>query len=72
MRSEGGGDSGSTENCGYQRHVGPLPPATAPMVPGWEEVENGPGGEGGEVTDGLHPMDRLSSISECDRTGTTA
>ena len=71
-RSEGGGYSGSAENGGAQGYAGPLPPTTATMVPGWEDVEHGPGGERGEVPDGLHPRDILSSISECDCPGPTA
>ena len=43
----------------------------APMVPGREGVEHGPGGKGGEFPDGLHPRDRLSSLSGCHRLGPT-
>ena len=37
----------------------------APMVPGWEDVEHGPGREGGAVPDILHPRDKLLSLYEC-------
>ena len=57
-RPEGEGDSGGTEDVGIGRHVGPLPPVTAPMVPGWEDVEHDTIGEGGDVPDGLNPGDR--------------
>ena len=60
---EVGLDSGSAENVRAQVHVGPLPPATALMVPGREDMEHGPGREGREVPDGLHPRDISSSLS---------
>ena len=34
---------------------------------GREDVEHGPGGEGGEVPDGLHPGDGSPSLLECIR-----
>ena len=63
----GGADSGRVRG-----HVGPLPPTTAPMVPGREDVEHGTAGEGGEVPDGLHPGVRLSSLQELARPVPTA
>ena len=62
MISEGGGDHGSVDDGGTQRHVGALPPVMEPMVPRRESVEHGPGGEGGAVPDGLHPREISSSI----------
>ena len=47
----GGGGSGSAEYSRDRGHVGTLPPAPDPMVPGREDVEHGLGGEGGEVPD---------------------
>ena len=61
---EGGVNSG---RCDYGRavgHVGTLPPALAPMVPGREDVEHGPGGEVGKVMDGIHSRDGSSSLLE--------
>ena len=57
--SEVGGDHGSAGGDGVIRHAEPLPTAMAPMVPGWEEVDHGPVGEGGAVPDRLHHGDRL-------------
>ena len=55
----GNGDGG---NQGY---VGALLPAPDLMVPGQEDMEYDPEGEGGEVPDGFHPGDRSPSIWEC-------
>ena len=71
-RLEGGRDSGSADNGGDPRNVRPLPPATVPMVPGRENMEDGLDGEGGEVPDGLHHRDKLLSLLECNRPGPTA
>ena len=70
--SEGGGDCSSTDESGFRRHAGPLPPAKASMVPGREDVEHGLVGEGGAVPDGIHPGDVSSSLQERDHTGPTA
>ena len=40
------------------------------LVLGWEEVEHGTAGEGGEVPDGLYPGDGTLSLQECVRPGT--
>ena len=32
------------------------------MVTGQEDVEHGPGGEGGAVPDGLHPRKKIASL----------
>ena len=69
---EGGKYSSGTDNGEIGRHVEPLPPATAPMVLGWEDVEHGAVGKVGAVLDGLHPEDILSSIQENIHTGSTA
>ena len=46
-------------------YFGQLPPAPLLMVPGLKDVEHGPGGEGGEVPDGLHPGYGFPSLLEC-------
>ena len=61
---EGGGNCGGTNYRMVGGYVGPLPPATALMVPGQEDVEHGPGREGGEVSKGLHSGDGSTSLLE--------
>ena len=55
---EGGGDNVSADGGGVIIHVIPLPPLTAPMIPGRKDVDHGPVGEGGVVPDRIHPGDR--------------
>ena len=64
-RLEGGVNCGSANYGRARGHVSPLPTATAPMVLGRENIEHGLSGEGGEVPDGLHPRDGLSSLLKC-------
>ena len=71
-RSQGERDSNNSENSGSQGYMSPHPPVKMPMVLGRENVEHGPGGEGGDFLDGLHPRERLLSLSEYGRTGPTA
>ena len=66
---EGGVDHGGTDGGGVRRHVGPLPLAMAPMVPGREDVEHVPVGEGFAVLDTLHPGDILLSLHKEERHG---
>ena len=68
---EGGGDRGGTYGDGDIGNVGPLPPATAIMVPGREGVDHGLVGEGGVVPDGLHNGDGSSSLQERGHSVTT-
>ena len=63
---------GSNGDRGTGRYVGTLPPVSALMVPGWEDVEHDPGGEGGAVPDGIHSGERLPSLWKCLRRGTQA
>ena len=71
-RLEGGGYRGGTDDGEVRRHFVPLTPATAPMVPGQENLENGPVREGGAVPYGLHHGDVLLSLHERGRPGPTA
>ena len=57
-----GGGTGKEGNRGY---VGAIPPSPALMVPGLEDMEHDPAGEGGEVPDGLHPGYGLPYLFEC-------
>ena len=61
-RPEGRGYRGGLGNRGTRGHVGALPPATAPMVPGQEYVDYDTRGEVGAFPDGLHPGDGSSSL----------
>ena len=65
--SEGEGNIGSADYDRAGGHVGTLPTAPAPMVPGQEDVGHGLGREGGEVPDVLHPRDGLLYLLECVR-----
>ena len=69
---EGGGNCGSVNYRRVGGYVGPLPPTPALIVPVRENVEHGPGGEGGEVPHGLHPGDVSLSLLECVCPGTQA
>ena len=71
-RFEEGGNSGRADYDRSGGHVVPLPPVPAPMVPGQEDMEHGPGREGGEVLDRLHPRDGSLSLLECVRPGPQA
>ena len=62
----------STGDGGPGRYAGTIPPAPARMVPGREDVEHDPGGEEGEVPNGLHSLDGSSSLLECIRPGPRA
>ena len=59
-------------NLGTVTHGLGFPPAPALMVPGREDMEYDPGGEGDELPDGLHSGDGLLSLWECIRPGTHA
>ena len=63
-RSEEGRNSGSSDYGRSGGHVGTLPPATALMVTGQDDVEHGTGREGGEIPDGLHPRDEYLSLPQ--------
>ena len=64
-RPEGREYRGGYGNRGTGRYVNALPPAPALMVPGQEDVEHYPGGEGGAVPDGLHSGDGSPSLWKC-------
>ena len=68
-RPEGRGYRDGNGDGGTQEYVDALPPALAIMVPGQEEMEYDPGGEGGEVPDRLHPGDISMYLRECVRPG---
>ena len=69
---EGRGNQGGTGDGGNRGYVGVLPTVTALMVPGREDVEHDPRGEGGEVPDGLYPGDGSLYLLECVRPGPQA
>ena len=69
---EGGVNHGSANFRRVREYVGPLPPTMLLMVPGREDVEHGPGGEGDEVPDGLYPGDESLSLLECVHPGPQA
>ena len=48
----------SIDDSRDQRYVSPLPPATEPIVPGQEDVENGQVRERVTVPYRIHPRDR--------------
>ena len=70
--SEGRGHHVGTGDGGPGGYVGALPPAPDLMVPGREDVEHDPGGEGGEVPNGLHYGDGSPYLLECVRLGPQA
>ena len=64
-RSKGREYRGGHGNRGTGRYVGTLPPGPALMVPGREDVEHDPGGEGGAVLDRLHYGNGSPSLWKC-------
>ena len=71
-RTEWNRHCGSADGRGTQGHGNALPPASAQMVQGKEDVEHVQGGEGSPVPDELNPRDIPLSLLELVRLGPTA